>query len=1043
MHHPAAMSVLLLITCFFLSLLLPTHAQHQTQRAAGGNTASASCLPHERDALLAFKHGITSDPAGLLDSWRRDDGGHREQDCCRWRGVRCSNQTGRVHELRLGSTGSSSSTALVGQISPSLLTLQHLEHLDLSHNELEGPTGHIPEFMGSLKSLKYLDLAAIQFSGEVPPQLGNLSKLQYLDLSSMGQGLYTKSTDLSWLARLPSIQHLCLNNVNLTTVMDWPRVMNMIPSLKVLHLSGCSLASANQLLPRLNLTNLEELDVSSNSFDHPMSASWFWNVTSLKYLDISSNRFYGQIPHKLTSLQVLDLSFNGDGDKNMGIMATDLKNLCSLEVLNIRSALLYGDITEMFKNLSHCSPNELKELDLGSNQLTGTLPKWIGQLTSLVNLDLSSNNITGPLPASVGRFTDLKFLDLSYNHLTGNVPHEIGVLTNLTELLLNNNDLDGMITKEHFANARSLQEIDLSYNAVNIDLSSEWQPPSKLSVARFADCQMGPLFPGWLQWQVRLTDLDISGAGIVDKLPKWFSNAFSNVERLNISNNQLIGGLPASLSSMSLFELHLSSSQLTGKIPALPPNISILDLSNNSLSGPLPSGSGAMGAIELSLFSNKLSGQIHESFCKYQGLAVLDLSNNFFEGELPPCLGVMEDMEFIALSNNSLSGEFPSFLENFTSMLFLDLSKNKFTGRLPVWIGNLVLLRILRLSHNKFLGNIPINITNLACLQYMDLSNNEISGFLPSYLSNLTAMRKTNMTRMCYVDDIENFHLISLSAVLKGQELNYGSISRVFDTKMMSIDLSSNNLTGEIPEEIVALNVLVNLNLSRNHFIGVVPNKIGEMQSLESLDLSRNKISGEIPATLSNLTFLSYLDLSYNKLTGRIPSGTQLDSLYAANPFMYIGNIGLCGHPLQNNCSRDDASKQGHQGRTKEGHGIEFFYLGLGCGLVAGTWMAFGVLLFKRSWRIAFFQLPDKLYDKVYVLVATWARRTQTDYHEADAIVVAPTKFSQGNFQIGQWSILHKEEQRPLFKMGCRSWETLIMAIFAKVGWNFRNRIEA
>lgn len=53
-----------------------------------------------------------------------------------------------------------------------------------------------------------------------------------------------------------------------------------------------------------------------------------------------------------------------------------------------------------------------------------------------------------------------------------------------------------------------------------------------------------------------------------------------------------------------------------------------------------------------------------------------------------------------------------------------------------------------------------MNITNLAFLQYMDLSNNEISGSLPSYLSYLKAMRKTNMTGMCYVDDIENFHLI-------------------------------------------------------------------------------------------------------------------------------------------------------------------------------------------------------------------------------------------------------------------------------------------
>ena len=195
---------------------------------------------------------------------------------------------------------------------------------------------------------------------------------------------------------------------------------------------------------------------------------------------------------------------------------------------------------------------------------------------------------------------------------------------------------------------------------------------------------------------------------------------------------------------------------------------------------------------------------------------------------------------------------------------------------------------------------------------------------------------------------------------------------------MTSIDLSSNDLTGEIPEEIVVLDALVNLNLSRNHLTGVIPKKIGEMRSLQSLDLSRNMLSGEIPATLSNLTFLSYLDLSYNNLTGRIPSGSQLDTLYAEYPSMYIGNIGLCGHPLQNNCS---SPKQGGLGRTEEGYGIPFFYLGLGCGFVVGTWIAFGVLLFKRNWRIACFRLSDKLYDKVYVVVATWAtaRQTQTD----------------------------------------------------------------
>jgi hypothetical protein len=149
-------------------------------------------------------------------------------------------------------------------------------------NNLTGSSGHIPDFLGSLVNLIYLNLC-IPFSGRVPTHLGNLSKLKYLDLSLLNfDQPYVYSMDISWLAGLSVLEYLDMSTVNLSTVVDWTHLVNMIPSMKVLRLSSCSLLSANQSLPHINLTNLEELDLSENIFDHPMASSWVWNMTSLQ-----------------------------------------------------------------------------------------------------------------------------------------------------------------------------------------------------------------------------------------------------------------------------------------------------------------------------------------------------------------------------------------------------------------------------------------------------------------------------------------------------------------------------------------------------------------------------------------------------------------------------------------------------------------------------------------------------------------------------------------------------------------------------------------
>lgn len=172
---------------------------------------------------------------------------------------------------------------------------------------------------------------------------------------------------------------------------------------------------------------------------------------------------------------------------------------------------------------------------------------------------------------------------------------------------------------------------------------------------------------------------------------------------------------------------------------------------------------------------------------------------------------------------------------------------------------------------------------------------------------------------------------------------------------------------------ITSLDGLMNLNLSRNHLSGKIPDDIGAMKSLQSLDLSMNRISGEIPMSLSDLTFLSSLDLSCHNLVGRIPQGHQLDTLYPNNPSMYDGNGGLCGPPLQRNCS---APKLGSQNKSvNDSEPTMLFCFGIVTGFLIGLWVVFCAVMFIRSWRVAYFRQSDKFYDKTYVFaVVTWAR---------------------------------------------------------------------
>ena len=953
------------------------------------NSSSVTCIERERKSLLIFKERLT-DRHRRLSTWTG-------VECCEWVGVHCDKRSGHVIRLDLRNPASFNTdkyewyydNQLGGEVSPSLLNLKHLRYLDLSMNDF---SGHIPKFLGSFKHLEYLNLSCSGFSGVVPHHLGNLSRLQYLDLNSRYHvgppadiiGCSSMSIDdLQWVPSLSSLKLLGLsglyNRMNLTDELDWFSEVNMLPSLLTLNLAGCDINFPS--ITSVNFTSLNSLDLSDNYINSTIPV-WLSNLTDLTHLELSYNEFHGQIPDFLGTLSALasvDLAGNSFDTLVPGLFW----NLSSLTLLDLSYNEFHGLVPVDVKNLY-----QLSVLDLSWNRIVGDLPSLIGSMSefvakSLVYLSLAENEFSGCIPNTIGDFKKLENLLLSRNTLSGHVPPSLGGLTSLKELDVSYNSLEGNLSEVHFIKLKNLTLLDLSSTSLALNVSSRWNPPFQLREFYASSCNIGPQFPSWLQTQTNLENLYLSNSSIRDTLPDWFENIATHIADLDLSYNQIGGELPAfpSNSQTDLYRtLKMNSNKFEGPLISLPSNVLMLDLSDNLLSGNVPKTNGTVNQnLEyIDLSKNQLTGAVPKHLCNILGIRVLDLSQNNFSGRLPRCLwnldlyvidltnntitgflpsslGFLRNLISLHLRNNRFMGDLPPSLQNLTSLVTMDLGNNFFTGSIPFWIGkSLPKLRILNLQSNQFTGKIPRQLCRLSSLQLLNLAHNSITGTIPPCFGNLSGMIENNSNNE-YILGYQYYE--NLLVNMKGNPLLYTKTIKF----LISLDLSSNNIVGEIPDSLMNLVGLKNLNLSRNLLKGNIPIKIGNLQQVESLDLSMNMLSGRIPQSLATLHSISYLNLSFNKLFGPIPVGNQLQTL--DDPSIYEGNNGLCGPPLSrckpSNSSYSNDGKD--EGQEDNDEGL-FSYVSMGPGFVVGFMGLLASLHFIRSWRLAYFGFFENVY---------------------------------------------------------------------------------
>uniref|UniRef100_A0A5B7BRY8 Putative Disease resistance family protein / LRR family protein n=1 Tax=Davidia involucrata TaxID=16924 RepID=A0A5B7BRY8_DAVIN len=965
---------------FFAELLLLILFFTETTRSSLGGGSALGCIEGERQALLKFKQSL-SDPSRSLSSWNSTT-----EDCCKWKGVRCNGITGHVVKLDLRNLDASGYSLLLEpideyavsstnnsmleapEVNSCLLELKYLNYLDLSGNNFENSP--IPNFFGSMRRLRYLNLSSANFSGMVPHHLGNLSGLRVLDLRNP-----LRVDDLIWVSRLSSLQHLDMSGVDLSQAGNLMKVLNMLPSILELHLSSCRLDNIHLSHAYVNSTlpNLQNLDLSGNSFEGKFPTV-LRNMTSLRDLDLSVNYFNYSVPLFLGNFKSLvHLNLGGNRFNHIeGGLSRILESLCDLKSLDMSSNLFQGDMLKRFQNLSGCVRYNLERLNLGGGGFGGCLPDWLGQLRHLKYLDLGFNRFYGPIPASLwsltglkelylyvnqlngtipvslGHLTELEVLYLTRNQLSGSIPVSLGQLSNLKKFDISFNLLEGVVSEAHFANLSMLKDMTTSSNFLTFKVRPDWIPPFQLKYLRMRSCKIGSQFPQWLQTQKEVVTLYLSNASISGTLPEWLPDMHM-IRDLDLSDNLLSGPLPQNIGDMM-------------------PTLESLLLAGNLINGSIPNSLCRIKTLQaLDLSKNRLSGYLPRCWKLLQELMVLRLASNRLTGVIPNSIGHLSSLQWLHLNNNNLYGELPLALRNCTALVVLDLGENGFSGNIPGWIGeNLTFLQVLRLRKNMFNGSIPSQLCLLDYgLQIMDLADNDLTGTIPRCFGNLRGMVFKPYPGILLLEwDNEN-----MMQVIKGRELEYTKTLVL----VVNMDLSSNNLVGKIPAELTLLSGLIGLNLSHNHLTGSIPMKVGDMKSLESLDFSSNHLSGMIPQSISDLTSLSLLNLSYNNFSGRIPTGSQLQTLN--DPSFYVGNPELCGDPLPKKCPGDESAQAptttSYEEKDEEDEAEKvWFYLVVMSGFATGLWGVVGVLLFKKSWRHAYFGFVDVTKDKILLAIA-------------------------------------------------------------------------
>ncbi|TVZ54885.1 putative secreted protein (Por secretion system target) [Lutibacter sp. Hel_I_33_5] len=688
-----------------------------------------------------------------------------------------------------------------------------------------------------------------------------------------------------------------LNNNNLLGKI--PKDISALKHLESISFYGNKLLE--ELPPELGvLTDLKLLDLGGNSFTGEIPETYA-NLNKLNHLWLDSNELIGDVPEyfsTFTNLNNLVLNNNNFSGK--------LSKFPNLKLLNISyNRFQFKDLEDEF--------NFYKTLESSWNNNSYYSPQK--------NVSEEIHHLITP-GENLSLSVTVSGSENSYQWYKGNniISGETNASINLTNIESNQFGAYHCKIKNTL-----IPELILESGTFFIGLDPVTHPDYNALVALYNSTS-------GVTWENNSNWLDRNKT-----INSWYGISMENdrVKFINLHDNNLIGKIPNEIGNLEFLNtLQLSGNQnLYGEIPSGIGNLSNLEwlsLYNCSLWNDVPDSLNNLSNLKyLGLFNNQLTGKILENIDSLTKLKYIEINNNAFDGSISNSIVSFNSLESLLINGNYFSGNIPDFSKN-TNLIYLYINDNKFQfGDFEDEFSEYQSSFVFSYAPQKYLDkNVDKSLAiNESYTFISDVSgtnntyfwfkrNSDGSKRVVSYDKDFTLkitseddygdydleVTNSNITNLLLtsypftVGPNANTHpdFTALKAIydstngaewtrkwdLTSPISTWSGITFNDDNRIEILDLTYNNLKGNLPSEISDLTTLKQFWIFDNLGItGNVPLELWKLNKLTHLLIGYTnlKLPNGIPQEIKNMQELEWLNLS--KISLQLPLQEELYKL--------------------------------------------------------------------------------------------------------------------------------------------------------------------